>query len=158
MLNTFVEMSTGCCKVDVHCSYSFLMRSAVHCFFGINLAHFHCVDSTVGDSHVANFSSSIINRSLSAWFHIMISPIQAFSQSKVIERNKEKKERKLSLTSVSASEIVIGDVADELMPPCQRVHAMIVTVYMAAGTLTGVAWQCLLTSQPPRPFGHSASV
>ena len=45
----------------------------------------------------------------------------------------------LSLTSVSASEVVIGDVADEFMPPCQRVHALTVTVYTAAGIRTGVA-------------------
>ena len=45
----------------------------------------------------------------------------------------------LSLTSVSASEDNIGDVADEFMLPCQRVHAMTVTVYMAAGIRTGVA-------------------
>jgi len=30
----------------------------------------------------------------------------------------------LSLTSVSASEVVIGDVANELILPCQRVRAM----------------------------------
>jgi len=34
----------------------------------------------------------------------------------------------LSLTSVSASEVVIGDVADEFKLPCQRVHAVTVTV------------------------------
>jgi len=34
----------------------------------------------------------------------------------------------LSLTSVSASEVVIGDVADNCMPPCQRVHAMTATL------------------------------
>ena len=34
----------------------------------------------------------------------------------------------LSLTSVSASEVVIGDVADIVKPPCQRVHAATVTV------------------------------
>ena len=34
----------------------------------------------------------------------------------------------LSLTSVSASEVVIGDVADKFKLPCQRVHAVIVTV------------------------------
>jgi hypothetical protein len=45
----------------------------------------------------------------------------------------------LSLTSVSASEVFIGDVADEFIPPCQRVHAMTVTVYIAAGIRTGVA-------------------
>ena len=45
----------------------------------------------------------------------------------------------LSLTSVSASEDDIGDVADEFMLPCQRVHAMTVTVYVAAGIQTGVA-------------------
>jgi len=45
----------------------------------------------------------------------------------------------LSLTSVSASEVVVGDVADEFRPPCQRVDAMTVTVYMAAGSRTGVA-------------------
>ena len=33
----------------------------------------------------------------------------------------------LSLTSASASEIVIGDVADKFKPPCQRVHAVTVT-------------------------------
>ena len=31
----------------------------------------------------------------------------------------------LSLTSVLASEVVIGDVADKFKPPCQRVHAML---------------------------------
>ena len=41
--------------------------------------------------------------------------------------------------SVSASEDDIGDVADEFMPPCQRVHATAVTVYMAAGDRTWVA-------------------
>jgi len=46
----------------------------------------------------------------------------------------------LSLTSVSASEDVTGDVPDEFMPPCQRVHAMTVTVYMAAGIRNGVAY------------------
>ena len=45
----------------------------------------------------------------------------------------------LSLTSVSASEDDIGDVADEFMLPCQRVHAMTVTVYVAAGIRTEVA-------------------
>ena len=34
----------------------------------------------------------------------------------------------LSLTSVSASEVVIGDVADKFELPCQRVHAVTVTV------------------------------
>ena len=37
----------------------------------------------------------------------------------------------LNLTSVSAFEVIIGDVADEFMPPCQRVHAMTVTVYIS---------------------------
>ena len=41
----------------------------------------------------------------------------------------------LSLTSVSASEDDIGDVADEFMLLCQRVHAMTVTVYMATSTV-----------------------
>jgi len=45
----------------------------------------------------------------------------------------------LSLTSVSASEDDIWDVADEFMLPCQRVRAMTITVYMAAGVQTGVA-------------------
>ena len=45
----------------------------------------------------------------------------------------------LSLTSVSASEDDIGDVADEFMLPCQRMHAMPVTVYIAARIPTGVA-------------------
>ena len=36
--------------------------------------------------------------------------------------------KKLSLTSVSASEVVIGDVADKFKLPCQRVHAVTVTV------------------------------
>ena len=35
----------------------------------------------------------------------------------------------LSLTYVSASEVVIGDVADKFVQPCQRVHAVTVTVY-----------------------------
>ena len=61
----------------------------------------------------------------------------------------------LSLSSVSASENDIGDVADEFMQPCQRVHAMTVTVYMAAGIRTGVDRR--LTSQPPRPLGRCAS-
>ena len=34
----------------------------------------------------------------------------------------------LSLTSVSVSEVVIGDVADKFQLPCQRVHAVTVTV------------------------------
>ena len=34
----------------------------------------------------------------------------------------------LSLTSVSASEVVIGDVADKFKSPYQRVHAVTVTV------------------------------
>ena len=34
----------------------------------------------------------------------------------------------LSLTSVSASEVVIGDMADKFRPPCQRVHAVTVRV------------------------------
>ena len=34
----------------------------------------------------------------------------------------------LSLTSVSASEVVIGDVADKFKLPCQRVHAVTVMV------------------------------
>ena len=34
----------------------------------------------------------------------------------------------LSLTSVSASEVVIGDVTDKFKLPCQRVHAVTVTV------------------------------
>jgi len=42
----------------------------------------------------------------------------------------------LSLRSVSASEAVFGDVAEEFMPPCQRVHVMTVMVYMAAGIQT----------------------
>ena len=33
----------------------------------------------------------------------------------------------LSLTSVSASEVVIGDMADKFQQPCQRVHAVTVT-------------------------------
>ena len=37
----------------------------------------------------------------------------------------------LSLTSVSASDVVIGDVADKLKLPCQRVHAVTVTVTLA---------------------------
>jgi len=45
----------------------------------------------------------------------------------------------LSLTSVSASDVVIGDVAGEFMPPCKKVLAMTVTVCMAAGIRTGVA-------------------
>jgi hypothetical protein len=44
----------------------------------------------------------------------------------------------LSLTSASTSEVVIGDVADEFMPPCQRMHALTVAVYMAAEIRTGV--------------------
>ena len=35
----------------------------------------------------------------------------------------------MSLTSVSASEVVIGDVADKFKRPCQRVHAVTVTIY-----------------------------
>ena len=57
----------------------------------------------------------------------------------------------LSLTSVSASEDDIWNVADEFMPSCQRVHAMTVTVYMAAGIRTGVA-----CSQASR-LDHSAT-
>jgi hypothetical protein len=57
----------------------------------------------------------------------------------------------LSLTSVSASEVVIGDVAEEFMTPCQRVHAMTVTIYMAAGNRTGFA-----CSQASR-LDHSAT-
>ena len=34
----------------------------------------------------------------------------------------------LGLTSVSASEVVIEDVADKFELPCQRVHAVTVTV------------------------------
>ena len=34
----------------------------------------------------------------------------------------------LSLTSVSSSKVVIGDVADKFKLPCQRVHAVTVTV------------------------------
>ena len=34
----------------------------------------------------------------------------------------------LSLTSVSASEVVIGDVADKFKLPCQRVPAVTLTV------------------------------
>ena len=34
----------------------------------------------------------------------------------------------LSLTSVSASAVVIGDMTDEFKLPCQRVHAVTVTV------------------------------
>jgi len=41
--------------------------------------------------------------------------------------------------SVSTYEVVIGDVADEFMPPCPRVHAMTVTIYMAARIRTGIA-------------------
>ena len=44
----------------------------------------------------------------------------------------------LSLTSVSASKVVIGDVVDEFMPPCQRVRAMTVTVYTMTRIRTGV--------------------
>jgi len=57
----------------------------------------------------------------------------------------------LSLTSVSASEDVIGDVADEFMLPCQRVHAMTVTVYVAAGIRTGV------TGSQASRLDHSAT-
>ena len=57
----------------------------------------------------------------------------------------------LSLTSVSASEDDIGDVADEFMLICQRVHAMTVTVYMATGIRNGVAG-----SQASR-LNHSAT-
>ena len=53
------------------------------------------------------------------------------------------KYHRLSLTSISVSEVVI--VADEFMPPCQRVLAMTVKVYMAAGIRTGV-----VCSQPSR--------
>ena len=59
-----------------------------------------------------------------------------------------------SLTSVSASEVVIGDVADEFMPPCQRVHATTVTVYMAAGIWTGVASD---TGSQANRLDHSAT-
>ena len=34
----------------------------------------------------------------------------------------------MSLTSVSASEVVIGDVAEKFALPCQRVHAVTITV------------------------------
>ena len=34
----------------------------------------------------------------------------------------------LSLTSVSASEVVIGDVADKFKLPCQRMHAVTLMV------------------------------
>ncbi len=60
----------------------------------------------------------------------------------------------LCLTSVSASEVVIGDVADEFMPPCQRVHAVTVTVYMAVGIRTGVAGD---TGSQANRLDHSAT-
>src|ERR1700690_2828964 len=58
----------------------------------------------------------------------------------------------LSLTSVSASEDDIGDVADEFMPPCQTVHAMTVSLHGGRDSNRGR----LLTSQPPRTLGHCA--
>ena len=42
--------------------------------------------------------------------------------------NKKFLKKELSLTSVSASEVVIGNVADKFKLPCQRVHAVTVTV------------------------------
>ena len=58
----------------------------------------------------------------------------------------------LNLMSVSASKDYVEDVADEFMLPCQKVHAMTVTVYMAAGIRTGVAG-----SQASR-LDHSATM
>ena len=45
----------------------------------------------------------------------------------------------LSLTFVSESEDIIGDVVDKFIPPFQLVYAITVVVYMAAGIRTGVA-------------------
>ncbi len=51
----------------------------------------------------------------------------------------------LSLTSVSMSEVVIGNVADKFKLPCQRVHAVAVTIYRRPD------------SNQLRPLGHHAS-
>ena len=60
----------------------------------------------------------------------------------------------LSLTSVSTSKDVIGDVADEFMPPCQRVDGVTVTVYLAVGIRTGVASD---TGSQADSLDHSAT-
>ena len=62
----------------------------------------------------------------------------------------------LSLTSVSASEVVIGDVADKFKLPCQRVHAAAVTVYRRPDS--NRRWLTpALKATAFRPLGHHAS-
>jgi len=98
---------------------------------------------------------------ITLYYNIYIIFILHYSNYTIIQINKQhitnalglmliKKE---SLTSVSASEVVIGDVADEFMPPCQRVHPMTNGLHGGRNSNRG----CSLTSQPPRPLGHSAS-
>ena len=71
--------------------------------------------------------------------------------------NKNKK--MLSLTSVSASEVVIGDVADKFKLPCQRVHA--VTVAVCRWPDSNRRWRLADTgfesNKLIRPLGHHAS-
>ena len=61
-----------------------------------------------------------------------------------------------SLTSVSVSKDVIGDVADKFKLPCQRVHAVTVTGLPSTGfepTLADAGFE----SNRLRPLGHHAS-
>ena len=48
----------------------------------------------------------------------------------------------LSLTSVSAFEAVIGDVADKFQLPCQRVHAVSVMIYRLRSVVCGTTVFC----------------
>ena len=61
----------------------------------------------------------------------------------------------LSLTSVSASEVVIGDVADKFKSPCQRVHA--VTHGLPSAGFEPMLADAGFESNRVRPLGHHAS-
>ena len=59
----------------------------------------------------------------------------------------------LRLTSVSASEVVIGEVADKFKLPCQRVHAVTVSLQSAGFEPMLAGFE----SNRLRPLGHHAS-
>ena len=63
----------------------------------------------------------------------------------------------LSLTSVSASEVVIGDVADKFELPCQRVHAVTVTYGLPSAGFEPTLADAGFESNRLRPLGHHAS-
>ena len=57
----------------------------------------------------------------------------------------------VSLAFVSASEVVIGDVADKFKLPCQRVHA--VTVAVCRRSVSNRRYFLILPSMYWYPFG-----